>query len=66
METKKEFEAFENAMIGALKAGVISINSTFINECGKSKFLIDIDYPCPNLLFEIYKKAKTNEDKTLN
>ena len=58
MGTNKEFEAFENAMIEALRADVISIDRTTIDEDGSAELWVNIDYPCMNLLFEIYRKAK--------
>ncbi len=58
METKKAFEAFENAMIEALRADVISIERTTIDEDGSAELWVNVDYPCMNLLFEIYRKAK--------
>lgn len=58
METNKAFEAFENAIIEALRADVISIERTTIDEDGSAELWVNIDYPCMNLLFEIYRKAK--------
>jgi len=58
MKTNKEFEAFENAMIEALRSEVISIERTIIDEDGSAELWVNIDYPCMNLLFEIYRKAK--------
>jgi len=56
METPKEFEAFENAIIKALNNRIISINDIQISEGYNLKFKIDIEYPCPNLLLDIYQK----------
>lgn len=58
METNKAFEAFENAMIEALRSEVISIKRTIIDEDGSAELWVNIDYPCMNLRFEIYRKAK--------
>jgi len=55
---KKEFEIFENAMIDALKAEVISVDEILINKNCDLKLKISIDYPCPDFLLEVYKKEK--------
>jgi len=56
METKKEFEELERAMINALNAGVISIEHITIEGDGKTELWLDFEYPCLNLLFDMYQK----------
>jgi hypothetical protein len=55
METNKEVEAFENAMIEALRSGVISIDRFMADKLGNSEISVNIHYPCPNILIEMYK-----------
>jgi hypothetical protein len=56
METKKEFEELERAMINALNAGVISIEHISIGGDGNTELWLDFEYPCLNLIFDMYQK----------
>jgi len=58
MDAKKEFEAFENAMIEALRAGVVEIDSIFIHDNGREDLRIITNKPCTRLIDEMYAMRK--------
>jgi nucleoside-triphosphatase THEP1 len=50
METNKDVEEFEEAVIEALRNGVISIDRLVVDDLGNSEISASIHYPCPNIL----------------
>ncbi|HPC13752.1 MAG TPA: hypothetical protein PLN36_05235 [Bacteroidales bacterium] len=56
METNKAFEAFENAMIDAMRASIISIERVLIDGDVRVKLFIETDCPCLDIIFEMYRE----------
>lgn len=55
MGTEQGFEAFENAMIEAIRAGVISINAASIDNIGGTNLYLHVNHQCHKLISEIYQ-----------